>query len=269
MNIGPDAARLLHAASGQRVPRPFHLRVVLPAVCRTDPTRWWVSWGTGWVLAAAGMFSWATTVVDWPAAALATALLLGLPGFLGPTVTIPVSVDIPANGLALCGVALAAHGQLVAGVAVIVVSAGIRETTPIWAALWLWSPWPLIGLAVPAVANWFRPTGPDPLGGNYQRIADQPIRTALEHHTGRWRDAWLLVAPWGVCLAGLVDPTPQVIVVLIVAHLQLLVATDTVRIVHHAAGPVLAIAAAQTIPTEWMLAAAVAHVMWWRPPERV
>jgi hypothetical protein len=42
-----------------------------------------------------------------------------------------------------------------------------------------------------------------------------------------------------------------------------------VRLIHHAAGPVMAVAAAQTIPVEWLLLACVVHVAWWRTPERI
>lgn len=269
MRVGPDAARYLYAADGGEVPRPFHLRWLLPTLCGTDVKRWWIAWSTGWVLAVAGMFGLVVAGGPWQVAAGSTALLLGLPGFLGPTVTIPVGVDIPATGLALCGAALCAHDVWWVGVAVIALSAAIRETTPVWTAVWLWSPLPLLALAAPVLAAWFRPTGPDPLGDKFQWIADHPIKSALDAHQGRWRDGWLMVAPWGVCLVGLVSPSWPLMVALILAYGQLLVATDTVRLLHHGAGVPLAVAAAQIIPTDWLLLAVVVHVAWWRKPERV
>jgi hypothetical protein len=78
-----------------------------------------------------------------------------------------------------------------------------------------------------------------------------------------------MVAPWGVCLAALYAPTWQLVAVLVVAYAQLLVATDTVRIYTVAAAPVMAVAAAQTIPTSWLLFAVIFHVVWWRRPEFV
>jgi hypothetical protein len=153
--------------------------------------------------------------------------------------------------------------------AVIALSALIRETTPVWSALWLWSPLPLVALAMPVVVNIWRKPGPDPLGPKFQAIADHPVRAALEHHAGRWRDGWLMVAPWGACIAACVAFSWPLLVLVVLAYLQLLIATDTVRLLHHAAGPALALTAAQVIPVEWLLLAVVVHVVWWRSPERV
>jgi hypothetical protein len=270
--IGPDAQRYLYLAQGAPVPRPFHLRRLLPWLCGTQGLRWSITYIAAWPIAAAGMFAWRAPLDGWQIALAATALLLALPGILGPVAVIPVGVDLPATALALVGVALISDGhpaRIAAGVAVLAIAAGIKETAPVWAALWAWSPWPLIALAVPVVIALVRKPGPDPLGPKFQHIADHPITTALEHHRGRWRDAWLLVAPWGVTVAALYGADWRLLVVLAVAHAQLLVATDTVRLVHHAAGPAMAVAAAQVIPTQWLLLAVVAHTFWFRTPERI
>lgn len=271
--LGPDAARYLAAGSGMNVPRPFHLRWLLPTICEDDIRSWYWIWICSWPAAAAGMFWWRTNSGDrLEVAAAATVLLLALPGILGPTVTIPVGVDLPATALTLLGCALFTLGhpaQQAAGLLLLFAAAAIRETAPVWAALWLATPLPLIALIAPLIAHLVRRTGPDPLGARFQNIADHPVAAALEHHAGRWRDGWLLVAPWGACLAGLIDPTPMLIVTLIVAYGQLLVATDSVRLYQHAAGPVMAAAAAAVIPTRFLLLAAAVHVVWWRQAERV
>lgn len=270
MNLGPDASRYWYAASGEHVPRPFHLRWALPKLCGHDLDRWWFAWFTGWTLAAVGMFGWRISAGDgWQYAAASAALLLALPGFLGPQVTIPIGVDIPATGLALCGVALCGFGLWPFGVLVIAAAASIRETVPVWTALWLWSPWPLLALAVPLAISVLRKPGPDPLGQRFQTIADHPIRSALTAHRGQWRDARWVVAPWGVCLVGLIGPTWPLVCVLILAYGQLLIATDTVRLVQHAAGPSMAAAAASVLPVRWLLLAVVVHSVWWFKPERV
>lgn len=268
MKLGPDAARYWYAAEGRHLPRPFHLRWALPRLCGHDLTRWWAAWGAGWLLAAAGMFA---LLADhgWQTAAAGTVLLLALPGFIGPSVTIPIGVDIPATGLALCGAALCHHDWWHVGILVIAASACIRETTPIWAALWVWSPVPLIALAAPLIAHVLVDRGPDPLGDKFQQIADHPVRAGLTYHQGRWRDAWLMVAPWGVCLAALVSPSWPLLLTLAIAYGQLLIATDTVRLYQHAAGPAMAAAAATQIPTAWLPLALAVHVVWWRTPERV
>ena len=208
----------------------------------------------------------------WQVALAASALLLALPGILGPSVVNPVGVDLPATALTLVGCALWSLGHTGAQIATVVVvmwAAAIKETAPVFAALWLWSPLPLIALVVVAVRALIAKPGPDPLGPTFQNIADHPIRTAWEAHRHQWRDAWVMVAPWGVCLAALHDPSPQVLVVLFVAYAQLIVATDSVRLYQHAAGPVMAATAAQVIPLAWLPLAVVVHVVWWRKPERV
>jgi hypothetical protein len=273
-SVGPDAARYLLAGMGEPVSRPFHLRWLLPKVCGQEPGRWWTVWGLSWVVAATGMFWWRFAAGDdWRVSGAATVLLLALPGILGPPVSIPIQVDLPATALMLVGMALFTVGTpaaTVAGVVVMLVAASIRETAPIWAALTLWSAWPLVALAAPLIAAAFiRSSKTDPLGGEFQYVADHPVRSALAAHADRWRDGWLMVAPWGVCLAGLVGADWRLILILAVAYAQLLVATDTVRLLHHAAGPAMAAAAAQFVPVEWLLLAVAVHVVWWRKPERI
>jgi len=50
------------------------------------------------------------------------------------------------------------------------------------------------------------------------------------------------------------------------AYAQLIVATDTVRLYQVAAGPVVALVAAQTISVQWLLPAVVFAGVWWREP---
>lgn len=75
-----------------------------------------------------------------------------------------------------------------------------------------------------------------------------------------------MVAPWGACLAALYRPSLQVVVALVLAYGLLVVVTDTVRIYQAVAGPVVALAAAEVIPPQWLLLAVVVHVVWWREP---
>lgn len=265
--LGPDATRYWLAAGGAPVPRPFYLRWLLPKVCGQHVRRWWFVYGASWVVAGAAMFAWASND-GWQTAAAATVLLLALPGILGPGVSIPVQVDMPATALTLAGCAVWDWSPM-AALALFAVAATFRETAPMWAALWLWTPWALLAMSPVIVAALVRKPGPDPLGERFQAIADHPIRAALEHHVGRWRDGWLMVAPWGVCLAALYAPDWRYVVVLAVAYAQLLVATDTVRLVQHAAGPPMALAAASTIPPAWLPLAVALHVCWFWKPERV
>lgn len=268
---GPDAARYLLAGDGKPVARPFNLRWLLPTLCGSRVNRWAVAWALSWPLLAAGAFLWALGMgADWQAAAAAAAFLVALPGVLGPVSVRPVGVDLPAMAVGIWAAAAFAHGQPVAGVALTLVAATISEKAPVMVALWAWTPWALLGLAAPAVAAAVRRPALDEVTALpvLKRVHDHPVRTAFEHRQqqGGWRNAWLMVAPWGVTLAALLDPSPWLIAAVVVAYLQLVIATDVVRLYQAVAGPVVCLAAAQVIPTQWLLLAVVVHVVFWRPP---
>lgn len=268
MRLGPDAARYLLAGQGERVARPFHLRWLLPKLCGDNLARWRAVRLASWAVAAAAMGAWTYQRTDDPlVAGAATAFLLALPGVLGPEVVRPVGVDLPALAVSLTAVALLEHGWWPAAIAVILIAGCVKETSPVFAALWAWHPLLLVGLVAPLIRGLFWRPELDEVTAlpQLREVHDHPFRTARRD----WRDAWTLVAPWGICLAALIDPAPALLAVLIVAYLQLLVATDTVRLVHTAAGPAMAFAAAQVIPAPFLVLAVVVHVVWWRKPELV
>jgi len=270
--MGPDAARYLLAGAGHRVARPFNLRWLLPAVCGDDVSLWRLVWLLSWPLAAAGAFCWAFGVTSsWQVAAATTVLLLALPGIWGPKAIRPVGVDLPAMALGLLAAGAYVNNQLFICVVLVLWAACIKETTPIWVALWVWHPLPLIGLGAVAVAALIKRPALDSVTArsDLREIHDHPLRSALQFREGRWRDAWLWVAPWGATAAALVPISTQTAVTLGLAHLQLLVATDQVRLVQYAAGPIMALAAAKNLPLQWLPLVVVLHVFWWRQPETV
>jgi hypothetical protein len=270
--LGPDAARYLLAGRGEQVARPFHLRWLLPAVCGDDEKLWRLVWLLSWPLVAAGCATWASAMgATWQQALAAAGFLVALPGVMGPASVRTVGVDLPSLAIGLAAAAAFANDQLWLGLVLVLWSATAKESMPVWVALWCWSLWPLVGLAAVAVAAVVRRPALDLVTArpDLKRVHDHPVRTAFEHRQGRWRDAWLWLAPWGATLAALVPPSPQVLVTLAVAHLQCLVATDQVRIVQLAAGPVMALAAAQHIPTSWLVLTVLVNFFFWWKPETV
>lgn len=271
--VGPDGWRYWHMGNGGQAPMPFVLRWLLPAVCRQAARRWWVAWWCSWPVAAAGMAWWSwNRGAGWPVVGASVGLLLGLPGVLGPRVTRPVGVDLPALALGLVAAGAWSQGWWWLALPLVLVAACVRETAPVWLALWIWSPLPLVALLAPLVRRLTVRPGLDPLTEQHEvlrRVHKHPFRSAVEHRAGRGRDAWLWVAPWGACLAALWSPSWWLVAVLVVAHVQLVVATDTVRLLHTSAGPVMAIVAAETIPPSWLLPVVVAHWFWWLKAERV
>ena len=266
--LGPDASRYILAGRGVPVARPFNLRWLLPTICKDDLRRWRAVWVCSWVVAAAGMVWWCWDLGIERAAAAAV-LLLALPGVWGPQVVRPVGVDLPAMAVAIMAVACFDHGLWPVAVLLILVAASIKETSPVFAAVWAWHPIMLIGLIVPAVVWFVRKPQIDQVTAQplLRRVYEHPVITALEAHRGRWRDAWLMVAPWGATLAALYRPSWQTLLILVLAYAQLLVATDTVRLLHTAAGPVMALAAAQVLPLQLLPLILIAHFFWWRKPE--
>jgi len=273
MRLGPDSARYVLAGQGHRVARPFHLRWLLPFVCRDVPRRWWIVWSLSWPLTAAAMVVLALgRGLELGPAVGAAALLVALPGLLGPVVVRPVGVDLPALAVGLWAAALLELGWWPAAVVLVLVAGSVKESTPVFAALWAWHPLLLVGLLAPAIrAVCSRPELDPVTAGNptLLEVHNHPVRTALEAHRDRARDAWLWLWPWGASLAALVRPSVAVVSTLVAAHAQLLVATDTVRLLHTAAGPVVALAAAEVIPGPLLILAAAASFMWWRRPELI
>ena len=270
MKLGPDAARYWLAGRGVTVARPFHLRWLLPYLCRNDLRRWSIVWWASWPLAAGGCALLAHTYGLSPQrCAVAAILLIALPGVLGPPVTRPIGVDLPALALAVMGAGLYRLGWWPAGLALVLVASCIKESSPVFAAVWAWSPLLLLAFIAPLIRHLIAESAIDEVTARepYRTIYDHPLRTSL--HAREWRSAWVMVAPWGITLAALNAPSRALATALVVAHAQLFVATDTVRLTQTAAGPLMAVGAAVVIPEPWLILAVVAHVVWWRKPELV
>jgi hypothetical protein len=163
-----------------------------------------------------------------------------------------------------------AQGWWAVGIPLALLAGTVRETCPIWIAAWTLNPLALIGLLAP-IARWIVvvPATTDPVTEQHavlRHVRDHPVVSALEHHRGHWRSGWLLIAPFGACLAGLISPSLAVIVTLVLAFAQLLVATDLQRLLQTACGPILALSAVAVIPDRFLLLVVVLHAVWWRDP---
>jgi hypothetical protein len=267
--FGPDASRYWLAAQGRRVAKPFNLRWLLPALCGDDLRMWWTVWALSWPLLAGGAAWWALgTGATWQVALASAALLVALPGVWGPHSVRPVGVDLPAMALSIWAAGCFVHGQPVIGMVVLFWAACVKESSPVLVALWAWTPWPLLMLVVPAVVMLVRRPEIDDVTRQplLRRVHDHPVRSSIEHHRGQWRSAWFMVAPWGVGLAALLAPTPQLVVTVACAYGLLVVVTDTVRVYQAVAGPVVCLTAAAVVPPQWLLLAVVCHAVFWRDP---
>lgn len=267
--FGPDAARYMLAGHGKPVARPFNLRVLLPAICGADVKLWSIVWWASWPVAALGMAWWTFEAgLVWQQMIAAPILLLALAGVWGPHVVRPVGVDLPAMAVSIVAVAALHAGWWPLAIVLACVAASIKETSPVFMALWAWNPILLVGLVVPVVVSFFRRPVMDEVTLNpvLKRVHDHPIRSAFEHHAGKWRDP-RMVLQWGGCLAAFYTPSLRVAAVTLAAYAQLIVATDTYRLIHTAAGPALAVAAVQVIPVPWLALVCAVSAVWWLQPE--
>lgn len=267
--LSPDGRTYLHAGAGHPVPPPYHRRWLLPLILGPRPRRWAALTYASLVLtplAAWGYFG--TMGLAGRERIFAAALLSVLPGVWRCSLRFPVLLDAPSFALALL-LATAARGIETSAAAwpvaplfalgfvgVALLGGATRETVPIFAACWAWSPWPLVGLLA---AGWWRK--PAPLYERAPEWLTHPTRAAVKLRLALGLDASLYVRPFGAALAGLVGmPTPQVFVTCGLAVAQLAMAQDTIRLLAWAA-PVLVLGAAKALPFAlWPLAILVTLV---------
>ncbi len=246
ITISLDGYHYLRMASGQPTPSPYSRRRLLPWLLGPHPHRWAAL--TYASLLATPAVAWcyfgAIGFVGW-SRAFAAALLCALPGVWRVSLRLPVLTDAPAFVLALGVAALApAHPYLAALLSLPL--GAIRETSPIFAALWAWHPAPLLGLLG---ARWFAPSCP-PNEAREPWLA-HPFREAWAMRRRIGLDPSLYLRPWGVALLGLVGaPSWQMVATVALAHAQLFVAQDAIRLAVWCA-PVLVARAAPMVPAAW------------------
>lgn len=228
---------------------PFHLRWFMPKLLGSNLNYWRIASIVGWV-----MLVFAVGIMGgWPAALLVAVL---------PGTTLGFKLPVLVDGVALGVAGLAAIHQPIATQILLAIIAGcVSERAPVFAALWSWSPWPLVGLIVPAIRYLTSKPGPElsVLIGTYAGDAlIKPWRIGLQRN---WHEPWL-ITPWGGLLAALLYMDIHMALTLLVAYAQLFVATDNARLAQWSA-PVLAIALARNL--DWKICIVLALVTWFNP----
>ncbi len=259
MNVSPDGYRYLAMAKGLSLPKPFCYRWIIPKLCQQSEARWKASTYFGIALTFIGTVFLAPNILFGLAAAT---LLISLP-FITFNLRFPVLVDSPALGLSVCSAALIHNGFVWPAVALAILSGCVKETSPIFAALFAWNPLLLIGLISPLIRKAFCKAGSDVLDQANADILSHPFRAGREWHLKQLveRDK-ILFAPWGAALICLAIPSWQLAAVLIIAYAQLIVATDTVRLYQWAA-PIVCISAVTVLPIQYSLLIILAT--WFNP----
>ena len=244
----PDEFRYWSMARGVRVPRPFHLRWALPFFVGDEVRHWrWVQW------TSLACLCWLTSV--WTGIWWTGLLPLGLSGVTF-NLRHPMLVDLPAMVFALGAAVASKHDLWWLALTLVVIGSTVNETVAPFAAVYAWNPLLLVGLVPVAIRAVLR-SGPDPIpDGPAHDALVHPVRVSWEHH--KQLSLWVYVLPWGVLLAALADPSPQLWVALGVAYAQLLVDTDAVRL-YVWAMPVMAACAAPVLGP-WAALAVVLHL---------
>ncbi len=239
----PDSIRYLNP----HPPSPFHLRPLLPWLCRTVAWRWHTATYVG--IALTIVSTWAI-VGGWQG--VAAALILAALPSVRFNATHPVLVDATALGLTTLGAALWVHGYTVPALTAVTLATLTKETSPIFAALFAWTPILLAPLIIPAIIASLRTPGPDPLNDQHHTwILTHPIQASKKYHHRYLIDANpTLLTPWGGAITALGAPSLQLAATLTAAYAQLAIATDTVRLYQWAA-PVVVIAATTATPPQW------------------
>lgn len=237
--LTPDGARYF-AASETRVARPFHYRFGLPLLLGRRETAW--KWCSRLAIVVVGLLT------AWYARSPWMACVAFLPG-IAFAWRYPVLVDAPGMALALLAAVLWPI-FCPAAILVALVAGCVRETAPVWAAIYAWNPVLLVGL-IPTGIRAFQRSGPDVLDAENAWILKHPILASRKYHKGLWLDPFTMVLPWGALLVGLRDLNVQLAVALTVGYGQLGMATDSVRLYQWAA-PVLAAATVHSVPA-WVL----------------
>lgn len=253
--LSPDSLHYLRAAEGMRVPVPYSRRYLLPALLGPHPMRWAAL--TWFSLAATPALAWlyfgALGFVGGQRI-FAAALLCALTGVWRCSLRFPVLVDAPSFALALAVATLARAGHPILAAYLSLPLGAMRESAPLFAAVWGWDAHPLVGLAA---AGWWRPSSPP---SPSEPWLAHPFREAIALRRRIGPDASLYLRPWGAALLGLVGtPTWQLGAAVALAHAQCLVAVDTIRLTVWCA-PVLVASAAKVTPAAWWAVALLVTV---------
>jgi hypothetical protein len=255
VRVTPDGARYLALAGRRPVPRPFCYRWLAPTLYRRSLTAWRVGTIVAVLVAAVATGFLAD---GWERGLAAGSMFAAMP-MNRFNMRNPVLVDATAIALAVSAAVAWKEGLWPLGVALILVSGMVKETAPVFGALYAWVPVLLVGLLAPAVRALLTRPGPDVLDAENAWILRHPLQASRKYHHGKWLSG-VMIAPWGGAIVSLAALDWRLGLLLAVSYAQLLVATDTVRLYQWAA-PALCVAAAAVVPVVW-LPVLVAVTVW-------
>jgi hypothetical protein len=250
MILVPDSRRYVSMAEGRGAPRPFCYRWLLPAVCGASLVRWRVASVFGVLLTCIGIVSLCQT---WWQALAGVIVFVALP-MTEFNLRNPVLTDSLSLGLATVSAALFVNDLVVPAVLVACVAGMVKESAPVFAALFAFSPWLLLALIPVLVRMVVVKPGIDVVTGpGIEDTLLHPFRTGVRFHKAMvLKRSEYLIAPWGGLLIALTVVDVRLALCLVVAYGQLLIATDTVRLYQWCA-PLVIVYAVACVPAPWLL----------------
>lgn len=251
--VSLDGGFYLDAGRGLDVPAPYDRRWLLPQLLGARRDAW--AWVTGLSIAAGAPLVCAYAGGG-TRGLVAAVLYVGLPGLVAFPAAHPVLVDAPAFALALGGALAWRAGCHELGMVLAVMAGFCKESAPVFAAVFAWSPTLLLALLIVRAAR------------RWKAAPAVLAQHRLEHD---YLEAARYLYPWGALVVlfplalGWDRATLQALTALAVGYGQLLIASDRSRLYQWAAPCVIALAVARMPP--WAPALLALH-LWhpWRSP---
>ena len=255
-----DGYWYLELARGESVPFPFSLRWLVPRILGPKIVVW--VWTTRVVLILSGVvFYWLLTLRGLSSfeALIGVALFCGTPGVFAYQFLEQVLVDPLALFLTLLGAALTLINPIL-GIPVVLLAGFSKENSPILAALFAWSWWPLIGLIAPVLSHFFfsKPARyhaeyTDTSTGERKEMSFLELLQNIRRCRGTFLQSLdVVVLPWGITIwAFCLNPTLGGVLALGVAYGTFFISTDGERVYQVAIGAIAGPAAVLIAHSQW------------------
>lgn len=258
--LSPDSKRYI---LGERLHSPFHLRWLLPAICRQSEMLWNLFTLIPIILIPVVMYAYLKSLGFNEIQSLTgCALTCGLPGVIIINYVAKYLSDGFAMLMMLFSVLGFQTGNIILGVLCSVVGSMAKEQCFIYSFLISWNPLSLIG-ALPVIirALTYKPNPVDILGG--EEILKHPLISGIKIHKGRLFEMKQQILTWGACLFALGGQwNLQSVIVIFAAYASQLLTTDSTR-VYMWCFPVVVVLAVSVIPESYALPLVVLH--WFNP----
>jgi len=259
--VSPDSKRYF-AMSTHKQCNPFNLRWLLPYICKQNETLWNVFTLGSILLIPIAMYQFMIVKgYSEYQSLIGCALVCGLNGVILVNYIAKYLTDSFGMLMMLLSSIAFQLDFILIGIILSGIGTMANEKVFVYTSLVTFNPLALIG-GLPLLIRYlfFKPAETDWLGDTV--ILKQPFKLAHHFHRNKYFNTVLV---WGVCILALNDLTLQLILILLVAYLSTLIATDFTRLFMWSF-PVVVIATVNVFPYEYTLPLLAVH---WFNSQRV